>query len=43
MIPALVPYWPAKVYTLGPIPIDPWATLVCLGFIFGLEVGRARG
>jgi phosphatidylglycerol:prolipoprotein diacylglycerol transferase len=24
------------------IPVDPWATLVCLGVLVGLEVGRAR-
>ncbi len=34
---------PAKVHTIGPIPIDPWATLACLSFIVGLEVARARG
>ncbi len=42
MLPLLIPYWQAKILYLGPIPIDPWATLVCIGFIFGLEVGRAR-
>lgn len=24
------------------IPVDPWATLVCLGILIGLEVSRAR-
>ncbi|MED5373511.1 MAG: prolipoprotein diacylglyceryl transferase family protein [Myxococcota bacterium] len=43
MIPALIPYWQPQVYHLGPIPIDPWATLVCVAFIVGLEVGRSRG
>ncbi len=43
MIPSLIPYWAPKVYTVGPIPIDPWATLVCIGFIVGEEVARARG
>ncbi len=43
MTPALIPYWAPKVYTLGPIPIDPWATLVCIGFVVGEEVSRARG
>lgn len=43
MIPALIPYWQPQVYQLGPIPIDPWATLVCIAFVFGLEVGRSRG
>ncbi len=27
--------------TLG-IPVDPWATLVCLGVLLGLELARAR-
>ena len=43
MLPALVPYWAPQVVQLGPIPIDPWATLVCIGFVVGLEVARARG
>lgn len=43
MLPLLIPYWQAKILYLWKIPIDPWATLVCIGFIFGLEVGRARG
>lgn len=42
MLPLLIPYWQAKVLYLWKIPIDPWATLVCIGFIAGLEVGRAR-
>ena len=28
---------------MGPIPLDPWATLVCVAFLVGLEVCRARG
>jgi phosphatidylglycerol:prolipoprotein diacylglycerol transferase len=40
---AVIPYYHLPVYNLGPIPIDPWATLVCIGFIVGLEVARARG
>lgn len=28
---------------LGNLPIDPWAILVCLGFVVGLEIARARG
>ena len=43
MLPLLIPYWQAKILYLWKIPIDPWATLVCIGFIVGLEVGRARG
>ena len=40
---ATIPFWQPRVYHLGPIPIDPWATLVCVAFIVGLEVARARG
>ncbi|MCB9794181.1 MAG: prolipoprotein diacylglyceryl transferase [Alphaproteobacteria bacterium] len=43
MTPLLVPYWSPQVYYLGPIPIDPWATMVCIGFVVGLEIARARG
>lgn len=39
----MIPYISLPVYQLGPIPIDPWGTLVCIGFILGLEVARARG
>jgi phosphatidylglycerol:prolipoprotein diacylglycerol transferase len=39
----VIPYFDLPVYHLGPIPIDPWGTLVCLGFILGLEMARARG
>lgn len=39
----MIPYISLPVYHLGPIPIDPWGTLVCIGFILGLEVTRARG
>ncbi|MEZ4319194.1 MAG: prolipoprotein diacylglyceryl transferase [Myxococcota bacterium] len=28
--------------TLDSIPLDPWALLVCTGFVVGLEVARAR-
>lgn len=40
---ALIPYYHLPVWELGPVPIDPWATLVCIGFVVGLEVARARG
>jgi len=43
VIPSLIPYWAPKIHNLGPIPIDPWATLVCIGFIVGEEAARARG
>ncbi|MCB9665575.1 MAG: prolipoprotein diacylglyceryl transferase [Alphaproteobacteria bacterium] len=33
----------ATVVPTGPIPVDPWATLVCLGVLLGLELARARG
>jgi phosphatidylglycerol:prolipoprotein diacylglycerol transferase len=44
---AAIPYFELGVYNLavpglGTLPIDPWATLVCLGFVFGLEVARHR-
>ncbi len=39
----MIPYIDLPVYQLGPIPIDPWGTLVCIGFVLGLEVARARG
>lgn len=31
------------VAALDSIPLDPWALLVCIGFVVGLEVARARG
>lgn len=43
VIPALIPFWQPRVLHLGPIPIDPWATLVLIGCVLGLEVGRGRG
>jgi phosphatidylglycerol:prolipoprotein diacylglycerol transferase len=43
LIPFAIPPWTARVYHLGPIPIDPWMTLVCVGIIIGLEISRARG
>lgn len=39
----MIPYFQIPVYKLGPIPLDPWGTLVCIGFVVGLEVARARG
>ncbi len=48
MIPAAIPFFELGVWNLpvpgfGAIPIDPWATLVCIGFVVGLEVARYRG
>lgn len=40
---ALIPYFQLPVWELGPIVLDPWAILVCVGFIVGLEIARARG
>lgn len=40
---ALVPYFQIPVVDLGPLVLDPWAVMVCLGFVLGLEVVRARG
>ena len=39
----VIPYYRVPVIDIGPIPIDPWATLVCVGFLVGMEVARARG
>ncbi len=39
----MIPYFQIPVYKLGPIPLDPWGTLVCIGFVVGLEMARARG
>ena len=48
MMLAAIPYFELRVYNLdlplvGVLPIDPWATLVCIGFAVGLEVARWRG
>jgi len=40
---ALIPYFTIPIVEVGPIVLDSWAILVSLGFIFGLEVCRARG
>lgn len=40
---ALIPYFQLPVWELGPIVLDPWAVMVCLAFIVGLEMARARG
>jgi phosphatidylglycerol---prolipoprotein diacylglyceryl transferase len=40
---ATIPYFSVPVYNVGAIPLDPWALLVCIGFIVGMEVCRARG
>ncbi len=34
--------WNLDIPGLGTLPIDPWATLVCLGFIAGMEIARHR-
>ena len=44
---AAIRYFSLGVYNLdvpgiGSIPIDPWFTLVCIGFVVGLEVSRHR-
>ncbi|MCA9573035.1 MAG: prolipoprotein diacylglyceryl transferase, partial [Myxococcales bacterium] len=43
---AVIPYFALRVYRpeiLGTeLPLDPWAILVCIGFVVGLEVARAR-
>ncbi len=46
---AAIPYYGLGVYRLPvpgmgfEIPIDPWATLVAVGFVVGLEISRHRG
>lgn len=45
---AAIPFFELRVYNLevpgiGTLPIDPWATLVCIGFVVGLEMARWRG
>jgi phosphatidylglycerol:prolipoprotein diacylglycerol transferase len=47
MIPAAIPFFELHVLNLqipgiGALPIDPWATLVMIGFVVALEMGRAR-
>lgn len=45
---AAIPYFQLGVYYLKipgtpyEMPIDPWATLVCIGIVVGLEIARAR-
>jgi phosphatidylglycerol:prolipoprotein diacylglycerol transferase len=44
---AAIPFFQLSVYQLdlpgiGTLPIDPWATLVCIGFVVGLEMARHR-
>ncbi len=43
---AAIPYFALRVYRPeifgAELPIDPWAILVCIGFVVGLEVARAR-
>ena len=49
MSPALaaIPFFELRVYEIPlggfVLPIDPWATLVCIGFVVGLEIARWRG
>ena len=37
-----LPMWRPEIPGIGEVPIDPWATLVCAGFVIGLEVARHR-
>ncbi len=44
---AAIPYFSLGLYNLeipvlGTLPIDPWFTLVCIGFVVGLELARHR-
>ena len=42
-----IPFFELGVYNIAvlgyDIPIDPWATLVCIGFVVGMEIARYRG
>lgn len=44
---AAIPFFELRVYNLdigiATLPIDPWATLVAIGIVVGLEVARWRG
>ena len=44
---AAIPFFELKVYNLDlgfvTLPIDPWATLVAIGIVVGLEVARWKG
>lgn len=37
-----LPVVPIDIPGVGSLPFDPWAILVCLGFVLGLEIGRYR-
>lgn len=44
---AAIPFFGLSVYRLevpgiGEVPLDPWAILVCIGFVIGLEISRHR-
>lgn len=39
---ALIPYFPPPVFNIFGLPLDSWSLLVALGFVFGMEVSRAR-
>lgn len=44
---AAIPFFELRVYNLavpgiGNLPLDPWAILVCIGFVVGLEIARYR-
>lgn len=39
----LIPYFSIPIKYIGPLPLDPWGTAVCVGFVLGLEIARSRG
>lgn len=39
----MIPYFSIPVKYIGPLPLDPWGTAVCIGFVLGLELARSRG
>lgn len=42
-VKSVIPYFQIPIYNIGPIPLDPWGTMVCIGFMVGMEMARARG
>ncbi len=39
----MIPYFTLPTWEIASIPVDPWGLLVCVGFVLGLELARARG
>ena len=39
----MIPYFTLPTWEVASVPVDPWGLLVCIGFVLGLEIARARG